>query len=286
MSAVGVSVLIVLNYVDVFNAEIMSFSSELLEDSDWMAQMLDEARLVLVSSWSDLVSRVVFALGIIAATASMKELLRWKPGRGNQVAHTQGPNTADLKQRGQKSVKPIVSRHTASRVTKQDHCLIPRNFGCYNAHLSHRTRCMIFNVVHCVFFAWGTVVLSLHVQASSKAPLVECSPKVYPMTGALPACFSVEFNCYKMGITGSIVDVLDQWKRFDHTTVVKLHVLHCPDLEIPTMFQELIRLCEIWIYNSTIRDWGPDAAVTNSCHPNLTVLSMIRTNMTDGLLPL
>ncbi|KAF4150459.1 hypothetical protein GN958_ATG00331 [Phytophthora infestans] len=52
------------------------------------------------------------------------------------------------------------------------------------------------------------------------------------------------------------------------------------------MFQEFIRLREIWIYNSTIRDWGPDAAVTNSCHPNLTVLSMIRINMTDGLLPL
>ncbi|ETL79756.1 hypothetical protein L917_19664 [Phytophthora nicotianae] len=106
------------------------------------------------------------------------------------------------------------------------------------------------------------------------------------MAGALPACFAVEFDCYKVGITGAKVDVIDQWKRFDHTTVVKLHILHCPELEVPEMFQEFIRLREIWIYNSTIRDWGPEAAVTNSCHPNLTVLSMIRTNLTDGLLPL
>ncbi|KUF92888.1 hypothetical protein AM587_10017325 [Phytophthora nicotianae] len=295
MSAMGVSIMIIVNYVNEFDAELMSFSFELLEDNDWMAQMLDEARLVLVSSWSDLISRVVFALGIIATTASMKELLRWKPDRGNRITHAQGPNIADVKHRG--TVEPIVSRQPAHTVMGANNdgtaeqpgsykCLIPRNFWCYNAHLSNRTRRMIFIFVHCIFFAWGAVILALHVQASSKTPLVECSPKVYPMAGALPACFAVEFDCYKVGITGAKVDVIDQWKRFDHTTVVKLHILHCPELEVPEMFQEFIRLREIWIYNSTIRDWGPEAAVTNSCHPNLTVLSMIRTNLTDGLLPL
>ncbi|EGZ19334.1 hypothetical protein PHYSODRAFT_495165 [Phytophthora sojae] len=106
------------------------------------------------------------------------------------------------------------------------------------------------------------------------------------MAGAQPACFAVEFNCYKVGISGTIDEVVAEWSRFDHTTVVKMHIVHCPALEVPEMFQEFTRLREIWVYNSTVRDWGPEASFTNSCHPHLTVLSLVRTNMTDMLLPL
>eukprot|EP00644_Phytophthora_capsici_P011904 jgi/Phyca11/106426/e_gw1.12.667.1 len=115
--------------------------------------MLDEARIVLVSSWLDLISRAVFGLGIIITTASMKQLLRWKPIK----IDSRGPSTAEH---------------------------------------------VLFRSVHFLFFAWGIVILTLHTRATQQDPLLECSPKVYPMAGFLPACFAVEFDCYRMKISG------------------------------------------------------------------------------------
>ncbi|KAG1697308.1 hypothetical protein DVH05_016591 [Phytophthora capsici] len=144
MSAMGVSIMIVLTYVDEFDPVLMGFSFELLDNDNWFAQMLDEARIVLVSSWLDLISRAVFGLGIIITTASMKQLLRWKPIK----IDIRGPSTAEFKQRG-----PMIRFDTReSKEPPGDNCehsegysfLIPRNFWCNNAHLKNRARHALF----------------------------------------------------------------------------------------------------------------------------------------------
>lgn len=87
LSAMGVAVIVVLKYVDQYDTSLEGFGYELQNIDDWMAQMLNEARLVVVSSWSDLVGRVIFSLGFIMTTANMKKLLRWTPrARENRVA--------------------------------------------------------------------------------------------------------------------------------------------------------------------------------------------------------
>lgn len=85
-------------------------------------------------------------------------------------------------------------------------------------------------------------MIILHVQASLKTPLVECTPKVKPMAGAHPACFAVEFDCHKLGISGTKADVEAEWSKFDHSTVVKLHIMHCSALEMPELLQEFRQL--------------------------------------------
>ncbi|GMF09254.1 unnamed protein product [Phytophthora lilii] len=103
------------------------------------------------------------------------------------------------------------------------------------------------------------------------------------MAGILPSCFKVDFNCVSINISQ---EVQLAWDRFDPSTSVKLHILHCPSIEIPKSFQRFRRLTEIWVYNSTIVEWGAEAAITSTHHPDMAMVSMVRINMTGGSLPL
>ncbi|GMF23581.1 unnamed protein product [Phytophthora lilii] len=245
--------MIVLSYVDDYDADLTGFSFELIDDDNWFAQMLDEARLVLVTSWSDLFAHVVYSLGVVATTANMKELLRWAPTQGTRIHHAKGPSRDELQHLS--SVGPgntsQNTRHDEVEMSGSYRCLVPRHF-CDNEFIT---------------------------------TVVKCNPKVKPMAGARSACFAVEFDCYKVGISGKKEEVEAEWGKFDHTTVVKLHILHSPGLEMPKMIQEFAHLHEIRVYNSTIREWDQDATIKNSFHPNLTVLALIRSNMTNGLVP-
>lgn len=106
------------------------------------------------------------------------------------------------------------------------------------------------------------------------------------MAGALPSCFVVDFNCDELKITGTIGEVQTEWKKFDRGTAVKLHILYCSTFEMPANFQDFSKLQETGIYNSSIANWRDEAAITNICHPRLTVVSLVRTNMIEGILPL
>ncbi|GMF23580.1 unnamed protein product [Phytophthora lilii] len=288
LSAMGVSIMIVLSYVNEYDVELGSFDFSLLQDDTWMARMLSEARLVVVTSWSDLTSRIVFLLGVIAATYNMKQLLRWKPRRGNRIAHGKGGNEKDeLQLVGPQRLDNILlgpSKKQRTKVKSYNSCF----FWQANTHhpriFNHISRGLLV-AVHCLFFSLGVVVLGLHIHASWRAPLVECNPKVKPIAGAHPACFLVEFDCHKLGILGTKKEVTVEWKKIDPTTVAKLHILHCSVLEIPSMLQEFDQLREMWIYNSSIRSWDSAASITNTHHPNLTVFSLIRTNTAEGQLP-
>jgi hypothetical protein len=282
MSAMGVSILIVLSYVDQYDVELGSFGFELLQDDAWIARMLSEARLVVVASWSDLVARVVFSLGIIASTYSMKELLRWSPRHDNRIAHANGPGEDHLQRFG--SVEPRGHENPDGQLKQVPPLTLLQEHA--TACTPKRVSRVILLVVHGAFFSLGAVVLVLHIQASLKDPLVECSPKVKPIAGALPACFAVEFNCYTLGIAGMREEVKIEWAKFDHTTVAKIHISHCSALEMPDILQEFDQLRELWVYNSTIRSWDANAAITNADHPSLAVFSLVRTNLTDGVLPL
>ncbi|KAG3119441.1 hypothetical protein PI124_g4049 [Phytophthora idaei] len=141
-------------------------------------------------------------------------------------------------------------------------------------------------MVHILIATWGMVVLALHIDASLRTPLIECNPKVHPMAGALPSCFVVNFDCYRLGISGLMDEVKKEWERFDHGTVEKLQILHCSAMEVPTHIQQFHHLREIYAYNTTFVKWDANAALSGDHHPKLGSISIARSNMTGGLLPL
>lgn len=109
--------------------------------------------------------------------------------------------------------------------------------------------------------------------------------QVRPWAVSQPSCYLAGLDCHLLGITGKKSDVFAKWSDFDSSTVVYLLVRHCPELEVPDTFTEFHQLREIKMYNTTISEWGESAAVTNTHHPSMASLFLVRVNMTDGRLP-
>ncbi|KAK1941227.1 hypothetical protein P3T76_007093 [Phytophthora citrophthora] len=291
MSTVGVTAMIVIGYADTYNIELAGFDYELLMDDNWIAQMLNEAQMILVASWADMAMRVIFSLGLIITTASMQELLQIAPknrqlkpvGLSDRLAMISPRVVPLVPYKTRKMANPLGlhGKKAALNVQAQK-----GNKTVTEGLTRFPVGQNLFRGVHLLFGLWGFAVILLHIQAITRSPLLECLPKVYPMAGALPSCFVVHFNCYDLGISGNLEEVAKEWRKFDRRTTVKLYILHCPSFVMPETFQDFIKLQEIEVYNSTIDDWGSDSAMTNTHHPRLVTVSVVRTMMTDNTLPL
>uniref|UniRef100_H3GII0 Uncharacterized protein n=1 Tax=Phytophthora ramorum TaxID=164328 RepID=H3GII0_PHYRM len=84
MACTGVVVLVLLDYVGDYDPTILSFNEVVWYDDEWVARALNELRMVVIVSWSDLMSRTMFSLGLVITTTSMKRLLWQLPRNGNR----------------------------------------------------------------------------------------------------------------------------------------------------------------------------------------------------------
>ncbi|OWZ23982.1 hypothetical protein PHMEG_0001067 [Phytophthora megakarya] len=285
MSTLGVSILVVFSYIGQYNKELSGFGPDQLQDDEWMARMLNEAQMVLVVSWFDLMSRIIFSLGLVATISESKTLLSDVFTSKTQDEHVADPlaflNKSPVTIVPATSDNTIIGcpfTHSKEKFSRQR--LPNKNKKTPLASFSFFVR----NLVHVVFTVWGIAIVALHVHAITQHPLVECAPKVYPIAGALPSCYVVNFDCNSLNLLATIEEMNTEWGKFDGTTVVKLQIRHCPAVDMPARFNSFTRLQEILVYNSTIVNWRATAAVTNTYHPKLSSVTFIRVNMTDGLL--
>ncbi|KAG7383636.1 Centrosomal protein of 41 kDa [Phytophthora pseudosyringae] len=278
VSCISVPLIVVLSYVGDYDSQLTGFPLIFWYDDVWSARVLNEFQMVLIVSWSDLMSRVVFSIGLIATTTSLKELLRKVPGVSkNRI------DTAAVRFRI--SVQP-----------KQDICpilpcielpkLVKVGTGTYaNTGLHSRGSQRLLHLVHIVFGIWGVAVLGLHIQASIQPELPQCALQVHPWATQNPACYLAVLDCHRLGITGKKKEVEARWREFDRSTVVTLAIRHCPALEVPDSIGDFHLTTGIKVYNSTIKEWGASAAVTNTNHPALIWLYFVRVHLPDGRLP-
>ncbi|KAG1692143.1 hypothetical protein DVH05_025763 [Phytophthora capsici] len=91
-----------------------------------------------------------------------------------------------------------------------------------------------------------------------------------------PACSLMVLDCYESNLTGVESEVIAQWSSFDPTTC---------NFEMPEFLREFSNLKLLKFYNSTISRWTERAAVTQTHHPNLIMLFLVRVTLPDGLLP-
>ncbi|GMF45744.1 unnamed protein product [Phytophthora fragariaefolia] len=266
--------MVVVHYINEYDVTLAGFNFEALADDYWMAQMLNEAQMILVVSWSDLATRIVFSLGLALTTANMKDLLCRSPMHKLHIKpDIEVLFTTRLSTAGMHNIKYITQICKKRAITLE------------NTRGYIKTYSRLMRTIHLAFAVWGAVVIALYVHANLKASVSGCIPKVHPMAGILPSCFIVNFNCYGMNISGTKDESYRHWEKFDRTAVVKLRILHCHKFDMPATFQDFHLVEDIRVYNSTINTWAEDAAITNIHHSRLTTLSVIRTNMTNGMLP-
>ncbi|KAG7383073.1 hypothetical protein PHYPSEUDO_004057 [Phytophthora pseudosyringae] len=96
VACMGVELMILLSYASDYNPKLLGFPELIWYDDEWVARALNEFRMVVVVSWSDLASRSTFSLGLVMTTMSMKELLQRLPQNLNRVAQASAPSAADV----------------------------------------------------------------------------------------------------------------------------------------------------------------------------------------------
>lgn len=92
-------------------------------------------------------------------------------------------------------------------------------------------------------------------------------------------------DCYDSNLTGIESEVTAQWSSFDPTSTSGVVIQHCTGFEMPDIVREFSNLKLLKFYNSTIVRWTDSAAVTETHHPNLIMLFLVRVTLPDGQLP-
>ncbi|KAG6953656.1 hypothetical protein JG688_00012721 [Phytophthora aleatoria] len=96
--------------------------------------------------------------------------------------------------------------------------------------------------------------------------LPQCLVQVRPWGISKPACSLVLLNCITDDTDGESEHVVAQWSKFD-------------------AYSAFSRLNAIKIYNTTIVSWDNSAALTQTDHPSLMTLFLVRVNFPDEELP-
>ncbi|GMF65951.1 unnamed protein product [Phytophthora lilii] len=246
-----------------FDFELNDFPLNLWGVDVWFIRALSEFQIMVVTSWENLATRVVFAMSMISNMNSLKQILscmNWKV-------------KASISKRPQ-----LCSVHPFSPTKAKEN--VGGNLVRLQTVVTAESK-----LARVVFFVWGAVILTLHLYAESIHGLSVCIVQVKPWLSSQPSCSMVVLDCYKGGFGGTFHEVNTQWKELDPTVPVAITVCHCNNLEMPSILQKFSALKMLKFYNTTITNWNESASLTQVHHPNLMMLYMSRVNMTGGQLP-
>lgn len=284
VASAGITLAIVSHYIPISKWTFEGFASALwADDGNWQSQVRNEMKLVFVMSWSDMISRVVFAAGVALSLVDIKALVRHRSKR-NQVHQSpthdksSGPTqemamTTVMPAEGGRQPKPSRNQQTSSEQRVNE--AIPMS----------RWKRVLVIAAHAVFVLWGFAVLVLHLRAASLPNVDQCRLQVRPWGVSVPSCYLVEFDCLRFHVTGSLEQVSSMWAQFGHETVERIMIRHCSELEMPSQLQQFRRLNTFKVYNSTIVSWNSDAAITATHHPHIEYIQLVRVSLPNGDVP-
>lgn len=263
-SSIGVPLALVASYwrgVDTSATDL--FGVKWFEDA-WLYNASYELQLILVVSLGDLATRIVFAVGTISTLNTLKGLIHFSVASSMSTMSTRKNHST--KQRAGSTNSLVLRRlQQTNKVVQNDP--------------------MMNKLIRIGFILCGTTVLMLHIVAEFDPSSSLCLTQVRPWGITRPACHLALIDCYREGFNGSMLETYERLEPLYAPTVVMLMVRHCSAFEMPTHIQVFSNLVTIKMYNSSVENWGNDAALTTQFHPNLNIAVFIRTGFKDGLLP-
>ncbi|KAJ0395102.1 hypothetical protein P43SY_004654 [Pythium insidiosum] len=230
--------------------EILPSIFSLDESLTWIAQ---ELQLVFPSTRIDMVARWVFAaIMLLGSRALQNELEELQRGGSSSLSDTTStPGTSSGRIQG------LVSGVTA-RITP---------------------------FVHRWFQVWGLVVFIVHVHAVTVTAPIGCERQLHTWFATSPLCVVFTINCFMRGIVGDAESVNELLERVQKRDLTYIAFRHCAHVEIPQSWRHLRSLQVMTVYNSSLRTWTQDAALTNSFHPNMKAVTLARMRLPNGQLP-
>ncbi|RLN20383.1 hypothetical protein BBJ28_00002520 [Nothophytophthora sp. Chile5] len=264
-SSVGIPLLLVVKYADQFDLSTGNFLFLKWFQDIWLMNTMSEFKIILVLSWWDLATRMIFAMSMLSNMNTMEALMTLATSKGSQSTPTslRGSTIAPLEQS-----KPRLNTKPHHRST------------------SPAIQTFTSKGLRASFFCWGIVILALQIHAESNPKLPQCLVQVQPWGVAKPACSLVLLNCLTDGLDGESDLITERWSQFDANSVATLLARNCPKLEMPPIFKSFHLMRTFKVYNSTITKWDDDAAFDKANHPNMLNTMYIRVNTTDGEIPM
>ncbi|GLD99066.1 hypothetical protein PINS_up007784 [Pythium insidiosum] len=275
MSAMGVPILLEFSYYASFDTVSWGFPYHLWYNETWYANVMTEFQIMLVNSWADLASRIVFSLGLISCIENTKELLfdtpspKYDDRNGANAAGVDGPPSA------------------LAVVSPAPHISSPqlRVWTSFRKVPSRPVR-RLLQALQALCAVLGLVVVVVHLYAERAPVLEQCAIQVRPWFERRPACVLVQWNCHTEQHTGEATAIEAGWSKTTPEHLRGVLVAHCPQFEMPPRIRAFNALVYLKFYNTTIAAWGDDAALTAASHPQLLFAYLARVNMsTTGELP-
>ncbi|KAG4240179.1 hypothetical protein PC116_g11828 [Phytophthora cactorum] len=262
VTSVGITTVLLAIYFPDFDVELSGFPPHKWYEDVWIVHVSSEFQILLVCSWGDLTLRVIFALSMISNMNNMKKLLSMKmPKRRKSKLRHQVTTVIPL--------NPSLSDATDSRTQSKLDIVVASES----------------RITQILFFVWGFAILAVHLYAESISELPQCKMQVKPWMTTEPSCSLLVFDCYESKINGQASEFISQWSHFDRKTTSRVVIHHCPKLEVPDLLKEFSQMEVLKVYNSTIASWNESAALSQSYHPNLMMLYLVRVNLPNGELP-
>ncbi|TMW65393.1 hypothetical protein Poli38472_008035 [Pythium oligandrum] len=268
VASIGVSVILLLSFLPDFDMVSLSMRYFLWYNGFWIVHAVSESQLILVQSRMDLFTQAMFSMGLLWYMESLKDLMEITLQR-RAIAPRVGPPALSV---------PTPPAIETAKVSPPRMVTFPRSRG------KLWLKVVQFGL-ETALVMWGIVLLGLHIHVASRATIHQCLMQVRPWLSHKSACALLVVDCYAAGITGSEAEATDVWDDVNEKTVLRVMIRHCPNFHMPPQVQAFRELRGIKFYNSTVAKWTKDAEMTQTFHPNLLTVLLVRTNATNGEIP-
>lgn len=272
ISTVLVPLALVVPYFQYYDPQATDFKFELWYDDVLLVKLLNEFRLVMINTWPELATRMLFSVGMLSCLENSKSLLRSHHSRAQTHPILVSSPKRDIIKMPLETFPPERKKPNSIHGAKKSYL-----------SFSHR----LTHLLHGVLMIWGLAVLITHFQASTRTNLSGCALQVRPWFASKSACALMYVCCKSELNSGTMSHLDDILKQMDEKSLVHIVIRHCSKVEIPVRVRTFPHLVGMKIYNSTLSIWDSDAALTNHHHPNIVFFFLVDVNMTripDGLL--
>lgn len=292
-SALVIPLVIVVPYFQVYDKTLIGFPDIYTADSAWMMSFDLETQQVCVTSAFDFLSKEVPVVGMFLSCRGLCGIIQNK---------TRVDRCLTIPPPQHRKTQPLVSDKPIP-VSQDENIRVSAGFT-----MARRAKRFAYRhgqkLCHSIFALWGLVVLIVHLSAhtsSVTSELLGCKVPLAPWFTREISCALEEIDCYAISQdTGGGGEETEGGQRNDLDQVIRLRLSsfraldlrslefsHCEALRIPQIVKSFTHLAFIDIFNCTLEDWGPEAAITQATNPHLARVGLIRSNLTaipEGIL--
>ncbi|KAG7388260.1 hypothetical protein PHYPSEUDO_012918 [Phytophthora pseudosyringae] len=250
-----------------FDFENLTFPDATLYGDTTFPNLVLENRAFFFMSWANAAMKIVPHLSVFLCLRAIGSMLHSPP---DKVTTTKSPLPEPATTRPSKKRSIIAS--ASSRAFRRVQS---------SAQMVYRVHRVMIPML---LLVTGGIVLGLHLSAqygsvAGDVAVMEnmCLQRMHPWLASNFSCAVVTYNCYKQGVTTPSTEVL-AWLERD--AVRKIIFMHCSAFTMPPIIREFPSLMGVELWNTTLVEWGEDAAVSAALHPMMFFALFVYVNLT------